>query len=169
MWRVLMCRHRSWNDAASSARKPADRARCHRSSITRRGWLAAKKFNDIRRGATAHTNVLKVIAHSWVVLLHHARMTRLPPFAPSPSYSHRVSTVPLLAVDPQAAFSEYEWRTSQAQAAPNQRSLSSRPQRSGRSSHRCFPLPCWAHSSRRRPPPESRLWPPRCPQTRPGQ
>ena len=60
-----MCRHRSWNDAASSARKPADRARCHRSSITRRGWLAAKKFNDIRRGATAHTNVLKVLAHSW--------------------------------------------------------------------------------------------------------
>jgi len=28
------------------------------------GWLP-KKFNDIRRGATAYTNVLKVLAHSW--------------------------------------------------------------------------------------------------------
>ena len=65
VWRVLICRHRSWNDAASSARKPADRARCHRSSITRRGWLAAKKFNDIRRGATAYTNVLKILTRSW--------------------------------------------------------------------------------------------------------
>ena len=62
-----MCRHRSWNDAASSARNPADRAHCHHSSITRRGWLAAKKFNDIRRGATAYTNVLNVFAHSCAV------------------------------------------------------------------------------------------------------
>ena len=65
VWRVLVCRHRSWNDAVSSARNPAYRAHCHHSSNTRRGWLAAKKTNDIRRGATAYTNVLKVLAHSW--------------------------------------------------------------------------------------------------------
>ena len=64
VWRVLVCRHRSWNDAVSSARNPAYRAHCHHSSNTRRGWLAAKKPNDIRRGATAYTNVLKVLAHS---------------------------------------------------------------------------------------------------------
>ena len=69
VWRVLMCRHRSWNDADSSARKPADRAHCHHSSITRRGWLDAKKFNDIRWGATAYTNVLKVLAHSCAVFI----------------------------------------------------------------------------------------------------
>ena len=65
LWCVLMCRNRYWNDAASSARKPADRAHCHHSSITNLGGLAAKKFNDIRRGATAYTNVSKVLAHSW--------------------------------------------------------------------------------------------------------
>jgi len=32
------------------------------------GW-AAKKFNDIRRGATAYTNVLKVLAHSCAVFI----------------------------------------------------------------------------------------------------
>jgi PAS domain S-box-containing protein len=68
LWCVLMCRNRYWNDAASSARKPADRAHCHHSSITNLGGLAAKKFNDIRRGATAYTNVSKVLAHSCDVL-----------------------------------------------------------------------------------------------------
>ena len=56
VWRVLVCRHRSWNDEASSARNPAYRAHCHHSSNPAVvGWLP--KSSMILGGAQLRTQM----------------------------------------------------------------------------------------------------------------